>query len=165
MSHLNILNISREIENINKNILSFQKQITRIESEENRNSDNIQDLDEMKMNKIEVISSLEKIRDDFKFLESKIENVDLCVKNLVNRNIDYVGKNKEKFKNFLEKILLNEKKINIILYVLDCSNVQDLLSINEEEFVEFNFSQSEIELLYRKSKDELESNIYSDVGM
>ena len=101
MSHLNILNISREIDNINRNVQLFHKQITDLESTNSRNHEIINDLDEIKMNKLDVITSLEKIREDFKFLESKINNVDLCVKKLVNRNIDYVGKNRETFKEFL----------------------------------------------------------------
>ena len=165
MSHLNILNMSREINNINENISLFHKQITEIEEKNDRNDEIINDLDEIKMNKLDVICSLEKIRDDFKFLESKIQSVDTCVKKLVNRNMDYVSKNKETFKNFLLELLISEKKINIILYVLDCSNVQDFLSVSEEELREFGINQSEISLINRKCKEEFESNVYSDVGM
>ena len=87
MSHLNILNISREIENINKNISVFHKQISDIEDKNTRNTEIISDLEEIKMNKLDVICSLEKIKDDFKFLETKLNNVDSCVKNLINRNL------------------------------------------------------------------------------
>ena len=166
MSHLNILNISREIDNINRNVQLFHKQITDLESTNSRNNEIINDLDEIKMNKLDVITSLEKIREDFKFLESKINNVDLCVKKLVNRNIDYVGKNRETFKEFLVTTCsLNDKKVNVILYVLDCSNVQDFLSINDEELKEYGFSQTEINHLNRKCKEELEKNVYSDLGL
>ncbi len=164
MSHLNILNMSREINNINKNIAHFQKQISEIEENNTRNNNSIDDLDEIKMNKLEVISSLEKIKDDFKFLETKINNVDTCVKKLVSRNLDYVGKNNEKFKQFLVNCRITEKKINVILYVLDCSNVQDFLSISEDELSEFGFTQTDINLLSKKCKEELERNVYSDIG-
>ena len=165
MSHLNILNISREIENINKNITAFHKQINDIEDKNTRNTEIIHDLEEIKMNKLDVICSLEKIKDDFKFLESKLNNVDSCVKKLVNRNLDYVGKNKETFKAFLKNIKLEEKKINIILYVLDCSNVQDFLAVSEEELNEFGFSKFDISLISSKCKEELENTVYSDIGM
>lgn len=165
MSHLNILNMSREIDNINKNINSFRKQITDIQENNYKNTESINDIDEIKINKLEVISSLEKIRDDFKFLESKIQSVDSCVQKLVTRNIDYVNKNKHKFKTFLQRASISDKKINVILYVLDCSNVQDFLSINEDELREFGFSQTEINNLNRKCKEEIEANIYSNVGI
>jgi hypothetical protein len=165
MSHLNILNISREIDNINKNITGFHKQITEMEDKNNRNGEIINDLDDIKMNKLDVISSLEKIRDDFKFLESKINSVDTFVKKLVNRNIDYVSKNRETFKNFLKLCQLTDKKINVILYVLDCSNVQDFLSVSDEELKEYGFTHAEVNLLNRKCKEELEKNVYSDVGL
>ena len=100
-----------------------------------------------------------------KFLETKLNNVDSCVKNLINRNLDYVENNKEKLKNFLKEIKIDNKKINIILYVLDCSNVQDFLAVSEEELREFGFSQSEIITISRRCKDELENTVYSDVGM
>lgn len=165
MSHLNILNISREIENINKNISVFHKQITDIEEQNTRNTEIINDLEEIKINKLDVICSLEKIKDDFKFLESKLNSVDSCVKKLVNRNLDYVGKNKETFKSFLHELKVEDKKINLILYVLDCSNVQDFLSVSEEELHEFGFSHSDISLISRKCKEELENSVYSDVGL
>ena len=165
MSHLNILNISREIENINKNISMFHTQITDIEETNTRNTEIINDLDEIKINKLDVICSLEKIKDDFKFLESKLNSVDSHVKNLVNRNLDYVGKNKETFKAFLKENRLDDKKINIILYVLDCSNSQDFLAVSDEELREFGFNQPDISLISRKCKEELENTVYSDVGL
>ena len=165
MSHLNILNISREIENINKNISMFHKQISDIEETNSRNSEIINDLEEIKINKLDVICSLEKIKDDFKFLESKLNSVDTCVKKLVDRNLDYVGKNKETFKTFLKNLKIEDKKINVILFVLDCSNVQDFLAVSHEELHEFGFTQSDISLISRKCKEDLENSVYSDVGM
>lgn len=165
MSHLNILNISREIENINKNISMFRKQISNIEETNSRNSEIINDLEEIKINKLDVICSLEKIKDDFKFLESKLNSVDSCVKKLVDRNLDYVGKNKETFKTFLKNLKIDDKKINVILFVLDCSNVQDFLAVSHEELHEFGFNQSDISLISRKCKEDLENSVYSDVGL
>ena len=165
MSHLNILNMSREIENINKNIASFHKQISDIEEKNTRNTDIINDLDEIKINKLDVICSLEKIKEDFKFLESKINSVDSNIKILINRNLDYVGNNKDKFKKFLKTNKIDDKKINVILYVLDCSNCQDFLTVSDEELREFGFSQCDISIITRKCKQELENSAYSDLGI
>lgn len=165
MSHLNILNISREIENINKNISVFHKQISDIEDKNNRHTEIISDIEEIKINKLDVICSLEKIKDDFKFLESKLNSVDNCVKKLVNRNLDYVGKNKETFYTFLKELKVEDKKINVILYILDCSNVQDFLVVSPEELNEFGFGQSEISFISRKCREELETIVNSDIEM
>lgn len=165
MSHLNILKISREIDNINKNIKCFHKQISEMEEKNNRNGEIINDLDEIKMNKLDVICSLEKIKDDFKFLESKLNSVDTFVQKLVNRNIDYVGKNRETFKNFLKTCQITDKKINLILYVLDCANIKDFLAISDEELKEYGFTHTEINLVTKKCKEELEKDVYSDVGL
>ena len=165
MSHLNILNISREIDNLNRNINNFKKQIDRVAEQGEQNNNNISDLEDIKINKLDVINYMGKIRDDFKFLETKLDNVDSCVKKLVSRNLDYVNKNKENFYKLLKSCSISDKQINIILYVLDCSNAQDFLAISEEELKVYNFIQTEINSLSRKCKTELENTIYDDLGI
>ena len=44
MSHLNILTISKEIDNLNKNILQFRGQIDHLESENNTLNNNIKNI-------------------------------------------------------------------------------------------------------------------------
>ena len=54
------------------------------------------DLNEIKMNKLEAVSILEKIKDDFTYLEKKVDLIDNSFKNLIsNRNIDFVIANGE----------------------------------------------------------------------
>ena len=77
MSHLNILT-SKEIENINKNIAKFQSQINTYETENSKLNKNFSDINEIKINKIDVVHSLDEIKSDFKFLENKIHSVWLC---------------------------------------------------------------------------------------
>ena len=161
MSHLNILTISKEIENLNKNVKKFKNQIEILESDKNILNSNINDINEIKMNKLDAIDCLQELRDDFKHLENKLNSVDKCVKKLVTRNIDFVKKNTEHLYNFLKtKVKLDEKQINVLLFVFDCSSLQDCLLLNDRELIDFGFNQSEIALLKRICKEALENNTY-----
>ena len=160
MSKMNPLTMSREIDNINKNITFFDSQIKNLENNQDRINESVEDLNEIKMNKIEIIESLEQIREEFKFLQTKVNNIDSSFRSLISRNIDYVNKNKEPFHNFLKNIAsLPEKKINILLHVFDCSTYQDYLLLEEKELKEMGFSSSEIYSLNRKCKEQLENYV------
>ena len=161
MSHLNILTISKEIDNINKNIHHFSTQIQKLDTDTQTINSNVQDVNEIKMDKIDAVNSLHQIREDFKFLETKLNSVDKCVKKLLDRNMDFVNKNTEIFFKFLKNnVGLSDQKINIILAVFDCKTPQDYLLLNERELIDFGFTQSELSLLSRSCKDCLENNIY-----
>ena len=163
MSHLNILTISKEIENINKNISKFQSQINTMETENSKLNSNFNDINEIKINKIDVVNSLDEIKSDFQFLENKIRSIDVCVKKLLSRNVDFVNKNTQTLFNFLKKKLeFNEKKINVLLYVFDCTTLQDCLLLNDRELIDFGFSQIEISLLKRLCKETLENNTFHE---
>jgi prefoldin subunit 5 len=166
MSHLNILTISKEIDNLNKNILQFRGQIDHLESENNTLNNNIKDINEIKMNKLDTIDCIEEIKSDFKYLEKKLSSVNNCVKKLVSRNIDFVKKNTEMLNNFLkEQVVLNDKQINVLLFVFDCSSLQDCLLLNDKELLDFGFSHSDTGLLKRKCKEALENNTYNMDGL
>lgn len=160
MSKMNPLAMSKEIDNLSKNISFFDNQLKNLESNQTKINQSVEDLNEIKMNKIEIIESLEQIREDFKFLQSKVTSIDNNFKNLIVRNIDYVNKNKEIFYNFLKNVaLLPEKKINILLHVFDCSTYQDYLLLDEKELKEMGFNTSEIYVLNKKCKEQLENFI------
>jgi len=166
MSHLNILTISKEIENLNKNIFKFKNQIDDLEFEKQTVNDNINDINEIKMNKLDAIDCLNEIRNDFKYLENKLNSVDNCVKKLVSRNIDFVKKNTEVLNNFLKNTVgLDDKQINVLLYVFDCSSLQDCLLLNDKELISFGFNQSQLGILNRMCKDALENNTYNMDGL
>tara|TARA_B100001093_G_C26345659_1_gene808010 strand:- start:85 stop:558 length:474 start_codon:yes stop_codon:yes gene_type:complete len=155
--------MSREIDNISRNIEHFQNDITLINSSNETNSEKIRDLDEIKMNRIDAISELDKIRNDFKFMQDKLDLVNKCVKNLLSkeRNVDYVNKNTATFKAFLMDVCgLNLKKTNVLLYVFECLSAQDFFLINEDELIDYGFTNEELNNINRECKNELESNIY-----
>lgn len=163
MSNRNILNMSREIDNISKNIHNFRQDINIINSSSETNSDKIKDLDEIKMNRIDAIAELDKIKNDFKFMQDKLDLVNKCVKNLLSqeRNVDYVNKNTATFKKFLIDVCeISLKKTNVLLYVFECLSSQDFFLINEEELIEYGFTNDELNKINMKCKHELESNIY-----
>jgi hypothetical protein len=163
MSHLNILTISKEIENINKNVSKFQNQISDIEEDNSKLNSNFNDINEIKINKIDVIDSLDQIRNDFKFLENKLNSINGCVKKLLSRNLDFVNKNTQTLHNFLTKRLeFNEKKINVLLFVFDCTSLQDCLLLNERELVDFGFNPGDISTLKRLCKETLENNTFQE---
>lgn len=156
MSNRNILNMSREIENINKNIDKFKKDISNISSIDNK----LLDLNEIKMNKLEAISCLEQIRNDFSSLEKKVEKIDNSFKTLlVNKNTEYINN------SYLEHLLINKaeisiKKAHILIYAFECNCAQDFFLLNEEELIEFGFTQEELNRINKECRYELESNIY-----
>ena len=55
MSKMNPLTMSREIDNINKNISFFDSQLKNLENSHDRMNESMEDLNEIKMNKIEII--------------------------------------------------------------------------------------------------------------
>ena len=163
MSNRNILNMSREIDNISRNIEHFKNDINLINSSNETNSEKIRDLDEIKMNRIDAISELDKIKNDFKFMHDKLDLVNKYVKNLLSkeRNVDYVNKNTSTFKAFLMDVCaLNLNKTNVLLYVFECLSSQDFFLINEDELIDYGFTNDELNKINRECKNELESNIY-----
>ena len=94
MSHLNILTISREIETIKKNInlqqdsinaqresiSTHQDSINQSKNIQKEFSGCIQDLNDIKANKIDISIALDEVKNDFKFLDNKLKMINpiLC---------------------------------------------------------------------------------------
>jgi hypothetical protein len=153
MAHLNILQISREIENINKN-LNSQTDITV------RMSNNLNDLNQIKSNKTDIDISLEEIRQHFKYLENKVNLIHNNVNIITKRNMDYINTNSELFIHFLKSELkLDKKQINIIVYVLECSTPQDFLLLDNKDLIEFGFTDYDISKIKKKCKEDIESTV------
>ena len=160
MSHLNILKISKEIEHINKNIESLKHNIQDVNIMNDQLTNTLQDLNEIKSNKTDTMIILEQLRDDFKFLETKLTQVDRNVKQIASRDLDYVNKNTNYFNHFLTtQANLDSKKINILLHVFECHTPQQFFLINEQELIEFGFTYKEISTINKKCKEELEISV------
>jgi|TARA_B110000285_G_C14833527_1_gene471996 hypothetical protein len=160
MAHLNILQISREIENINKNINVFQENLNNNNNTTVRMSTNINDLNQIKSNKIDIDISLEEIRQHFKYLENKVNLIHNNVNIITKRNMDYINAHNMLFVDFLKSELkLNKKQINIIIYVLECSTPQDFLLINSKDLIEFGFTEYDISKIKQKCKEDIESTV------
>ena len=151
--------MSREIENINKNIAKFERDIRNLNDVDIK----LTDLNEIKMNKLEAVSILEKIKDDFTYLEKKVDLIDNSFKNLIsNRNIDFVNNNINYFEHFLiNQANLSKKKTQILIYAFECKCAQDFFLLNEDELIEFGFHQSELNKINEECKKDLESHIYT----
>ena len=157
MSHMNILNISREIDRIKNNIIDVN---TNVETFNSSFSNNLRDLNDIKANKTEIVASIDEIREDFKFMESKLNLIDNNVKNLMNRDLDYVNKNNKEFTTFLRnKLDFDTKKINIIIYVLECQSIHEAILLDNSDLLELGFTNDEVIRLKNKCKDEIESLI------
>lgn len=157
MSHMNILNISREIDRIKNNIIDVN---TNVETINSSFSNNLRDLNDIKANKTEIVASIDEIREDFKFMESKLNLIDKNVKNLMNRDLDYVNKNNKEFTTFLRnKLDFDTKKINIIIYVLECQSIHEAIFLDNSDLLELGFTNDEVIRLKNKCKDEIESLI------
>jgi hypothetical protein len=160
MAHLNILQISREIENINKNINVFQENLNNQTNTTVRMSNNLNDLNQIKSNKIDIDISLEEIRQHFKYLENKVNLIHNNVSIITKRNMDYINTNSELFISFLKSELkLDKKQINIIIYVLECSSPQDFLLIDNKDLIEFGFTEYDISKIKKKCKEDIESSV------
>ena len=160
MAPLNILQISREIENINKNFNSFQENLNNQNDATVRISNNLNDLNQIKSNKTDIDLSLEEIRQHFKYLENKINLIHTNVNIITKRNMDYINTNSELFINFLKSDLkLDKKQINIIVYVLECSTPQDLLLLDNKDLIEFGFTDHDISKIKKKCKEDIESTV------
>lgn len=156
MSHMNILKMSEEIKNINKRIDTINDNINNISTVVNKNNNIITDLDQIKMNKLECISELEEIKNEFQTMNNKVYEVNDTVISLLNRDINYIETNTKGLNSFLKKHHFHKDKINILIYLCKCNGVQDILLLKNEELATFGFSNSEITKLYKISKDHLE---------
>lgn len=171
MSHLNILTISREIESIKRNInlqqgsINAQRESISTNQASINHSKNIQkelsgcihDLNDIKANKIDISIALDEVKNDFKFLEHKLKMINSNVKHILSRDIDYVNKNNKELSTFLrEKLTFDQKKINIILYVLDCYSIEGMLLIDDTDFYEFGFSEREVSTIKKACHDEID---------
>lgn len=160
MAHLNILQISREIENIHKNINIFQENLNNQNEASIRMSNSLNDLNQIKSNKTDIDLSLDEIRQNFKYLENKITVIHNNVNIITKRDMDYINSNNQLFVDFLKSDLkLDKKYINIIVYVLECSTPQDFLLLDNKDLTEFGFTEIEISTIKKKCKEDIESSI------
>ena len=95
MAHLNILQISREIENIHKNINIFQENLNNQNEASIRMSNSLNDLNQIKSNKTDIDLSLDEIRQNFKYLENKITVIHNNVNIITKRDMDYINSNNQ----------------------------------------------------------------------
>ena len=150
MSHLNILNISRELTKINSNIKN-------ISSGNNYITDSLQDLNEIKANKVDIEIILDQFKDELTIIDKKLLSINNEVSKLLDRDMDYVNKNTKEFSNFLRTNLnLQQKKINIIVYVLECNNPQDFLLLNYNDLKHFEFAHDEFKKIQSKCRQYIE---------
>ena len=146
MSHLNILNISRELTKLNDNIKN-------ISNENNHISNSINDLNEIKANKLDIELIIDQFKSELNLIDRKLLSINNEVTKLLDRDMDYVNKNTKEFYNFLIKnINLQQKKINIIIYVLECNNPQDFLLLNYDDLKHFQFSHDEFKNIQNKCR-------------
>ena len=159
MSHLNILTISREIESIKKNINNYQGVINKNSNTHKEMSECIRDLNDIKANKIDITISLDEIKNDFKFLEQKLKMINKNVSHILSRDLDYINKDNRRFVEFLRtQFNLDQKKINIILYVLDCTSPEQFILLDDTDLYEFGFSDTDISSIKKGCKEEMEKN-------
>lgn len=159
MSHLNILTISREIESIKKNINNYQGVINENSNTHKEMSECIRDLNDIKANKIDITISLDEIKNDFKFLEQKLKMINKNVSHILSRDLDYINKDNRRFVEFLRtQFNLDQKKINIILYVLDCTSPEQFILLDDTDLYEFGFSEADISSIKKGCKEEMEKN-------
>lgn len=151
MAHLNILNISRELSRLSENVRT-------ISSDSNTMNISINDLNEIKINKIDIIRIIDDIKTDIQKMDHKINDINKEVNVLVNRDMDIVNKNTKGFSFFLiNNLNLSTKKINIIIFVLECNNQQDFLMLNFNDVSHFDFTEEEFNLIHNKCREYLEN--------
>ena len=151
MAHLNILNISRELSRLSDNVRN-------ITSENNTMNISINDLNEIKVNRIDIVRIIDDIKTDIQKMDHKINDINKEVNILVNRDMDIVNKNTKDFSFFLiNNLCLSTKKINIIIFVLECNNQQDFLLLDFNDVSHFDFTQEEFSLIQDKCREYLEN--------
>ena len=151
MAHLNILNISRELSKLSDNVKSLNQ-------DNNTLGVSVDDLNEIKANKKDICLVIETLKDNIKKMNNKINNINKEVRIISNRDMDFVNKNTKEFNKFLiDHLNLSKKKINVIIFVLECHNQQDFLLIDYNDVSHYDFSEKEFNLIQTKCCEYLEN--------
>ena len=151
MAHLNILNISRELCKLSENIKTLNEH-------NNTLGVNVEDLNQIKANKKDICLVIDTLKDSIKQMNNKINSIKKEVQVLSHRDIDYVNKNTKDFSKFLiEQLNLSQKKVNIIIYVLECHNQKDFMLIDYDDLSHFDFTEIEFHNIQTKCREYLEN--------
>lgn len=151
MAHLNILNISRELSKLSENVRTLNEH-------NNTLGVNVEDLNEIKANKKDICLVIDTLKDSIEKMNNKINSINKEVQVLSNRDIDYVNKNTKDFSKFLiEKLNLSQKKVNIIIFVLECHNQKDFMLIDYDDLSHFEISEAEFYKIQTKCREYLEN--------
>lgn len=151
MAHLNILNISRELSKLSENVRKL--------NEHNNNLGvSVEDLNKIKANKKDICLVIDTLKDSIKQMNNKINSINKEVQVLSSRDIDYVNKNTKDFSKFLiEQLNLSQKKVNIIIFVLECHNQKDFMLIDYDDLSHFNISETEFNRIQTRCREYLEN--------
>jgi hypothetical protein len=148
MASMNLLNIKKEIQNLNLVVNSLQNENKELKFKLDQINDEITDVKIKKPNIVEITSFVDEIKEDMNLLSNKIENIS---KKRFFKEIVSLEKYNEAY-NFLTDIGINEKTINIILF-LNYNTIQSLCNLNIEDLILYSIDKTTLEFIIKKACD------------
>ena len=150
MSSMNLLNMKKEIKNLNNIVENLKNENSNFKNELNSLNNSILEVKIKKPNTIEITNFIDEIKEDIGILSNKIEiiNKKRFFKEIVSLD------NFNEAHNFLSSIDIEEKIINIILF-LNYNTIQDLCQLNIEDLIFYNISKQTLEYIIKKSCEKI----------
>ena len=150
MSSMNLLNMKKEIQNLNNLVNTLKTENQDLKDKIEMINNEIIDVKLKKPNLIEITSFVDEIKEDITLLSDKLDDIS---KKRFLKEIITLDKYNEAYL-FLKNLNIEEKIINIIIF-LNYNTINELCNLNIEEFITFNISKNTLEFIVSKACEKI----------
>jgi len=147
---MNPFNVNIEIKNLNNIINNLNIQNSTLQKSIKTINENINNVQINKPDKVDIVNIIDELKDELSVLNNKVDKI---VKKQFFYNVEYLQQESEASK-FLKSININENIINILLF-LDFKTIDQLISINIDDLMEYNIPENIIHNIINQAREEL----------
>ena len=147
---MNPFNVNIEIKNLNNIINNLNIQNSTLQQSIKTINENINNVQINKPDKVDIVNIIDELKDELSVLNNKVDKI---VKKQFFYNVEYLQQESEASK-FLKSININENIINILLF-LDFKTIDQLISINIDDLMEYNIPENIIHNIINQAREEL----------
>ena len=139
--------MSMNIFTITKNINKINKDISKLKDHETEINEKINSIEDQIYHKHEITDIINEVKENLELINEKVNNI-LDFK--INYNNDSVKKEYNVLTNFLKSIDIEDKYINIYIF-LKCSEIQDILTTDKDELINLGIPEETIKYINIKT--------------
>lgn len=139
--------MSMNIFTITKNIHKINKDISKLKDHESEINEKINSIEDQIYHKHEITDIINEVKENLELINEKVNNI-LDFK--INYNNDSVKKEYNVLTNFLKSIDIEDKYINIYIF-LKCYEIQDILTTDKDELINLGIPEETVKYINIKT--------------